>query len=164
MRALLVGTPGRAPFVGHFRGRATCGAVDLRWAGRVRSGSTPDEGWIAAEAARDALVGVSGGDRFAIVDAAWTALRNIEHADLSVLFVASDADGIVVAGCGLVEVRADGLCVAPAGHPLYDEPGIRDRPGYFHPEVKGEVWVAVPLGGQWPAGAVEPACGEWVAT
>ncbi len=164
MRALLVGTPGRAPFVGHFRGRATCGAVELRWAGRVRSGSSPDEGWVAAEAVRDALVGVSGADRFAIVDAAWASLRSIEHGDLSVLFVASDPEGVVVAGCGLKEVRADGVGVAPADHPIYDEPGIRDRPGYFHPEVRGEVWVGVPVGGQWPAGAVGPACGEGAVT
>lgn len=159
MRALLVGTPGRSPFTGHFRGRVSGGGGELHWAGRLRWGSTPEEGWAAAESARDALAGVVGADRFALVDAAWAALRSVEHGDLSVLFVARDEAGVVVAGAGLAEVRADGRPIAEADHPLYDDPGIRERPGYFHPDVAGEDWVAVPTGGKWPKDPVPEACG-----
>lgn len=159
MRALLVGTPGRAPFTGHFRGRVNSGGSTLVWAGRLRWGSTPEEGWAAAEVARDALAGVSGADRFALVDAAWAALRAVEHEDLSLILVANDAEGVVVAGSGLAEVRVDGKPLAEAGHPLYDEPGIRERPGYFHPDAGGVDWVGVPVGGKWPKEPVLAACG-----
>lgn len=159
MRALLVGTPGRSPFTGHFRGRVVSGGAALTWAGRLRWASTPEEGWAAAEVARDALAGVTGADRFALVDAAWAALRSVEHEDLSVILVANDADGVVVAASGLAEVRVDGKQVAEAAHPLYDEPGIRERTGYFHPDVVGEDWVGVPVGGKWPKEPVLAACG-----
>lgn len=162
MRALLVGTPGRTPFAGHFRGRAAAGGATLTWAGRVRGAHAPSEAWEAAEAARDALAGLPTApdvDRFALVDAAWEALRGLGAADLSVLLVASDADGVVVAACGLGEVRADGKVAVPAGHPLCDEPGVRDRPGYFHPEGPVTDWVGVPVGLAWRAETLTTLCG-----
>ena len=159
MRVLLVGSPGRAPFTGHFRGSVAREGAELRWAGRVRGGGTPEEGWGAAESMRDALAEVSGADRYALIDAAWVALRAVAHDDLTVLFVAKDGEGTVIAGSGLCEVRADGQPVAPPGHPLYDEPGIRERPGYLHPESPAEAYVGVPVGSRWPAGALPAACG-----
>ncbi|MSQ02922.1 MAG: hypothetical protein EXR71_13690 [Myxococcales bacterium] len=162
MRALLVGTPGRTPFAGHFRGRATAGGGTIAWAGRVRGAHAPGEAWEAAEAARDALAGLSStvdADRFALVDAAWAALRQLGAADLSALLVAGDAEGVVVAACGLGEVRADGAVAVPAGHPLYDEPGVRDRPGYFHPEGPVTDWIGVPVGLAWRTEALTTMCG-----
>lgn len=162
MRALLVGTPGRAPFAGHFRGRVARGPVSLCWAGRVKASHPPEAAWDAAEAARDALAPLAdapAADRFALVDAAWAALRTLGAPDLSVLLVAADEEGVVVAGSGLVEVRGDGKRVAAPGHPLYDEPGVRDRPGYFHPPEPAADWVGVPVGARWANTPIELLCG-----
>lgn len=159
VRALLVGTPGRTPFAGHFRGRVHRPGASLHWAGRVRGSHDPEAAWAAAEAARDVLDELDGADRFALIDAAWAALRTLGADDLSILLVASDDGGTAVAACGLVEVRADGAPVAPPGHPLYDEPGVRERPGYFHPEAAGTDWVGVPVGARWAAGPVSSVCG-----
>jgi len=171
MRALLWGTPGRTPFAGHFRGRWAADGAELCWAGRVRASASPEEAWAAAESARDAMAaalgagwGASSGDslgadRFALIDAAWAALRTLDHPDITVLLVASDSDGVSVAASGLVELRVDGEPVAEAEHPLFDEPGVRERPGYFHPPCAGTEWVGVPVGGRWTKGDVLLLCG-----
>lgn len=159
MRALLVGSAGRAPFAGHFRGRMHSEAASLFWAGRVKGSHGAEAAWAAAEAARDAMVELAGADRFALVDAAWAALRALNAPDLSVLLVAHDDQGLVVAACGLVEVRGDGRRVAAADHPLYDEPGVRERPGYFHPPEPAQDWVGVPVGARWSDTPVDVLCG-----
>ena len=172
MRALLVGSPGRAPFTGHFRGRWAHGGAELAWSGRIRGSGSPEEGWAAAEAAREAFLavcaalgaGAAGGDRFAAIQTAWTALRSLESSDLSVLLVAADGEGVAAAACGLEELRGDGRVLAPPGHPLYDEPGIREKPGYFHPEGQVVDWVGVPLGCRWTGDPVERLCGARTST
>lgn len=163
MRALLVGSPGRSPFAGHFRGRLERGGASLAWAGRVKGSAAPEEAWAAAEAARDVMAAVSGEDRFGLIDGAWAALRTLERADLTVLLVARDPEGLSVAACGLADLRVGGEPVAEAGHPLFDEPGVRERPGYFHPTVSGEEWVGLPVGLKWPSGSVAVTCGARVA-
>lgn len=159
MRALLVGSRGRSPFAGHFRGRVTGGSASLAWAGRLKGSAAPETAWSAAERARDVLSGLMGADRFALIDQAWAALRSLEGGDLSVLLVAKDEEGLSLAACGLADVRVGGQSVAPAGHPLFDEPGVRERPGYFHPELAGEDWVGLPVGMTWPQGDIAELCG-----
>lgn len=56
----MVGSAGRTPFVGHFRGARVFGGVRLAWAGRVAATGTVEEGWAAAEQARDALSALIG--------------------------------------------------------------------------------------------------------
>lgn len=163
MRALLVGSPGRSPFAGHFRGRTEQGGAVLAWAGRVNGGAAPEEAWAAAEAARDVMATLAGADRFALIDGAWGALRTLERSDLAVLLVARDAEGLSVAACGLGDLRVGGEPVAEPGHPVFDEPGVRERPGYFHPTVSGEEWVGLPVGLKWPGGSVAVMCGARVA-
>ncbi len=167
MRALLVGSPGRTPFCGHFRGAARHGEVSVCWAGRLRGTGSPEEGWAAAEEARSALASLTsspGADRFALIDATWTALRALDHRDLSVLIAASDPGGVSLAACGLDAVYTHGQPLVESGHPLLGEPGIPERSGYFQPEVgAGEGmsldFVGVPVGARYPTSDVSAACG-----
>jgi hypothetical protein len=115
---------------------------------------------LAAEAAREVMEGVVGDDRFLLVDTAWAALRKLDAPDLSVLLVAGDEAGVVVAACGLVDLRVDDRPVAPPGHPLFDDPGVRERPGYFHSESGGSRWVGLPTGMRWAEGDVALTCGD----
>ncbi|MBM4368649.1 MAG: hypothetical protein FJ102_20720 [Deltaproteobacteria bacterium] len=168
MRALLVGSPGRTPFCGHFRGSARQGDAELCWAGRLRGTGSPEEGWAAAEQARAALAdvatGLPGADRFALIDAAWAALRCLDHRDLSVLIAARDPGGVSLAACGLDAVFAGGSALVEGGHPLLGEPGIPERTGYCQLEGGGLDWasadlVGVPVGARYPAGDLAAACG-----
>lgn len=159
MRALLAGSAGRTPFCGHFRGVRGRPTVRLAYAGRLRGSGTPEEGWAAAEAAHAALADVDAADRFALLDAAWAALRALDHRDLSLLMVADDGDGTAVAACGLEAVYGDGAPLVEAGHPLLGEPGVPERGGYFHPERPAERFVGVPVGCHYPEGNVLLGCG-----
>ncbi|MBM4392844.1 MAG: hypothetical protein FJ090_17095 [Deltaproteobacteria bacterium] len=168
MRVLLVGSPGRTPFCGHFRGSVRQGDAELCWAGRLRGAGSPEEGWAAAEQARSALedvaTGLPGADRFALIDAAWAALRSLDHRDLSVLIAARDRGGVSLAGCGLEAVYTGGAPLVEAGHPLLGEPGIPERTGYCQFEggerdrASGDL-VGVPVGARYPAGDLAAACG-----
>ncbi len=169
MRALLVGSPGRTPFCGHFRGSARHGDAEICWAGRLRGTGSPEEGWAAAEEARAALSTVSSsglpaGDRFALIDAIWAALRALDHRDLTVLIAARDPGGVSLAACGLDAVFCGGASLVEAGHPLLGEPGIPERTGYYQPDAGAADWgaadfVGVPVGARYPAGDVAAGCG-----
>jgi len=153
--ALLAGTPGRMPFNGHFRGVRAFGAARLAWAGRIGASASPVEGWAAAEAARDALAAITGLDRFELLRAAWDALGGIEarwldRRDLSLLLVASDSDGVAIAGCGLAIVAVPGegglTPILPPGHPMLGEPGLPKKLPGFAPETASDRFVGVPTG------------------
>lgn len=162
MRVMLVGSPGRTPFTGHFRGRWAAGPITLAWAGRIRPSAAPAEAWEAAEQASlvvSSAVAAAGADRFAVIESAWKALRTMDRGDLSVLFVAQDSDGTSVSASGLAELKADGIDVVPAGHPLLGEPGIPERTGFFQPDRPATDWVGVPVGARWPTTDVLLACG-----
>jgi hypothetical protein len=117
-------------------------------------------GWAAAEQARDALHGVRGDDRFALLTSAFAALAPLDQGDLCVLAVAEDADGTAVSACGLAAVLAEGVDLVPEGHPLLGEPGIPSRVGFFHTAPPGALLVAVPWGVPVPKGDPLAACGE----
>lgn len=110
--------------------------MELAWAGRVKGTGTVEVGWEAAESARDALTTLSllsadRIDRFDLIAAAWNALRGIDHRDLSALLVASDADGVSLAACGLSMIHAGEREIAPTDHPIFGEVGIPERTGFF---------------------------------
>lgn len=159
MRVMLVGSPGRTPFTGHFRGRSPAGSVTLFWAGRIRPSAAPAEAWEAAEQAAAALSGATGTDRFAWIESAWNRLRPLDRNDLSVLLVAQDADGTSVSASGLAALKADSIDVVDPGHPLLGEPGIPERTGFFQPDRVATDWVGVPVGARWPDTDVLAACG-----
>ena len=156
---MLVGSPGRTPFAGYFRGRTAAGLPRLAWAGRIRASENPQVAWQAGEQANAAMNSALGRDRFALIDAAWAALRPLDRGDLSVLLVAYDSEGASVSACGLCELRADGHPIVEVGHPLLGEPGIPERTGFFQPDRETTDWVGVPVGSRWPAADVPVACG-----
>ena len=141
MRVMLVGSPGRTPFTGHFRGRVAVASMNLFWAGRIRPSADPAEAWEAAEQASLSLSGLgTSNDRFALIESAWSTLREMDRGDLSVLLVAQDADGTSVSASGLAQLKADGVEVVSAGHPLLGEPGIPERTGFFQPDRAATDW------------------------
>ena len=136
--ALLLGTPGRLPFVGHLRASAEGGRAWLRAAGRVFAGGDPVAAYEPARQVAAAILGIdTRGDRNALLWRAWEAVGALdpsvlgpeEGGDLSLLLVAGDPDGVGVAGVGLTAVwgRVPGLgALVPlvgGRHPLLAPPG-----------------------------------------
>lgn len=158
MRVLLLGSPGPFPFVGHLRVTRMDGAVTLRLAARLAA-HDPETGWARVESARNALATVAGADRYAIVAAAWSALRPFDAEDLVVLLLATDPEGTVLTGAGLDAVYADGAPLVPAGHPLLGPPGIPMRTGFYHEERPAGTYVGVPTGHRWDGTNVDAATG-----
>lgn len=162
----MLGSGGRTPFVGHFRGSRQLGGVRLAWAGRVAASASVSEGWQAAESARDALSGLVGaGDADTVLAMAAGALARLDprwltRSDMSVLFVASDNRQCRAVASGLSAIYgASGgrwVPVAESG-PLVGEPGAPAGPPVSLPEH--ERWVAVPVGTRFPASDVALACG-----
>jgi hypothetical protein len=163
----MVGSGGRTPFVGHFRGSRMCGGVRLSWAGRIAGSADVVEGWEAAEAARDALSSPFGAGSAAtllsVASAALAAIhpRWLSRGDLSVLLVATETDLSYAVGSGLSGIWAPGSagwrCLAPEGHPLLGEPGVPTCSAQELPTL--ERWIAVPVGAVFPMGDVATACG-----
>ncbi|HND28919.1 MAG TPA: hypothetical protein PLA94_02935 [Myxococcota bacterium] len=164
----LLGSPGRRPFAGHFRGRMTVGGVSLAWAGRLAFSLSPPEAWIAADAARAALAAWPGGDnRVDAIQQAWLCLhrmeaRWIERQDISVLFAAEDAEGFALSACGLqmIHERVEGSFrpMLSQDHPLLSEAGLSDSPSLFLPTSPGP-WVGQAVGSALPTGDADRLCG-----
>ena len=75
--ALLLGDPGRMPFVGHFQVGIHTGVGSLAVAGRVAAESGVVPGFRAAREIESALLGVAthgAKDRHDLIRRAWTAL------------------------------------------------------------------------------------------
>jgi hypothetical protein len=167
MNAYLLGSVGRRPFAGHFRGKAQSGAVRMVWAGRVGSGQPPEQAWAAAEAVRGALEGWPGGhNRTDALQQAWLCLHRMEGQnlqDLSVLFLAVDAEGTVLSGCGLgmvYERVGTGIRAAlAADHALLSEPGLPEAPALWFPTGAGP-WYGLVHGSPPPGNDFERQVGQ----
>jgi len=165
--AWLVGSAGRTPFVGHLRGARDLGRVRLAWACCVAGTAGVEQGWEAAEAARDVFAGLRAtGDARDILTAACAALAGLDprwlaRGDLTTLLVATDGTTARAVASGLagVHVGDSGVfrSIAPPGHPLLGEPGAPD--GTSHEIPLAEVWVGVPAGVPFPKRDVAAACG-----
>ena len=172
----MVGSGGRTPFVGHFRGTRVFVDCRLSWAGRIAATASVTEGWEAAEAARSALADLpeasateGGTEPRALLARAILSLGAIgrhwlTRGDLSVLFVAS-RDGVACAtGSGLSQVwarpavGAAWIEIYPSEHPIFGDPGIVPS-GSWELPADAERWVGVPAGLRFPTRAVETACG-----
>lgn len=122
----------------------------MAYAGRLKGTGGVEDGWIAAEAARDALATLSllapdGVDRFDLIAAAWSALRLLDHRDLSALLVAQDAEGTSLGACGLSMILAGDRPVAPPEHPIFGEPGIPERTGFFLCDAGEYAFLGTPV-------------------
>ena len=94
--ALLLGEPGRLPFLGHFRFRFERGTVRLSGAGRVAARADAESAFVAARAIEQALARAEGGDRQAILR---DALSRMPAGEL--ILVAQDATGADAAAIGI---------------------------------------------------------------
>jgi hypothetical protein len=94
--ALLLGEPGRLPFLGHFRFRCERGAVRLSGAGRVASRADAESAFVAARAIEQVLSRAEGTDRRAILQ---DALSRMPAGEL--ILVAQDASGVDAAARGI---------------------------------------------------------------
>jgi hypothetical protein len=166
----MVGSGGRTPFVGHFRGGWAGGAAWVAWSGRIAASASVSDGWEAAERARDVLRDApfaAGMPPAALLAAATAALARVEgpwlaRGDLDVLLLAGDGERTRAAGAGLgaIFARVDGAwrsVVAPE-HPLLGERGVLPTKTWELPPG-ADVWVAVPAGLPFPAADPAAACG-----
>jgi hypothetical protein len=100
--ALLLGEPGRLPFLGHFRFHRESGAIRLSGAGRVAPRAGAETAFAAARAIEHALVGATGADRGAMLHDAWARLADARAAhDFAVVLVAEDEGGVDAAATGI---------------------------------------------------------------
>ena len=94
--ALLLGEPGRLPFLGHFRFRCERGTVRLSGAGRVAARADAESAFAAARAIEQALARSEGADRRAILRDAFSRMQAGE-----LILVAQDATGTDAAARGI---------------------------------------------------------------
>ena len=159
IRAHFHGAPGRLPFVGHFRAHQVSGDLEIATAGTIASRADVSTAFRAARELETVLRGVPVGtasNRHDLLNMAWARIAGIAACDLGpnggqdlcVLFAASDADGIGIAGMGLGGVwalDADRLQPLVTGdHPLLGGPGRPARlPGVLTLDQPAHTIVAV---------------------
>ena len=97
--ALLLGEPGRLPFLGHFRFHREHGNVRLSGAGRVAARADAERAFAAARAIERLLARSEGADRRAILRDAWSRISAAD--DLALLLVATDPHGADAAATGI---------------------------------------------------------------
>jgi hypothetical protein len=161
--AFLLGDPGRMPFIGHFQVGIHTGGASLAVAGRVAAHSGVVRGFRAARELESALLGMSTvevQDRHDLIRRAWTVLHDVEAcdfgpdggADLTLLMVAQDAQGMGIAGVGLSGVWGwsgavgdEVLPLVQGAHPLLGDPGMPGQtPGVLTLDAPVARVVAVP--------------------
>lgn len=157
-RALIVGDPGRTPFVGHLRALVQAERAWLAAAGRIAAGAGPEGAWGPARALEAAIAGVARkGDRNSLLWRAWEAVGALpgdalgpaQGQDLALLLLAGDEAGVGVAGVGLRAVWAlgsGGLSPLVSGrHPLLAPPGRpAQTPGVLTLDAAPDSVVGVP--------------------
>jgi hypothetical protein len=104
--ALLLGEPGRLPFLGHFRFRGERGDVRLSAAGRLAARSDAERAFAAARGIEQVLARAEGHDRRAILRDAWGRIAELGAStqagnDLAIVLVAEDASGVDAAAAGI---------------------------------------------------------------
>jgi hypothetical protein len=161
--ALLLGDPGRLPFVGHFQVGIHTGAGSLAVAGRVSAEAGAVPGFRAAREVEGALLGMTTHDvkdRNDLLRRAWRSLHDLATcdmgpaggADLTILMAARDERGMGIAGVGLAGVWGwsgalgdDPVPLVQGAHPLLGRPGMpAEVPGVLTLDAPVEQVVAVP--------------------
>ncbi|MBN2800333.1 MAG: hypothetical protein JXX28_14430 [Deltaproteobacteria bacterium] len=156
---LLLGRPGPWPFAGYFRGQLVHPeGLRVAWAGRVSDGADLTVAWRATLAMQQALSrkGPIDADRRRALSILWARLDGVHReglgpaqgADLSLLLLAEDPDGIAVSAVGLRQLlgpREGALSPWVRGaHPLLGAPGIPvARPGALTSEEAPAVLVGI---------------------
>lgn len=141
----LVGGDEPWPLAGHLRGSLPGSEVSVSWVGRVGLGAGPEVAWRASRALERGLRrgGPLVGDRRRALAGGWARIDAVADdvlgpgggADLVLLLLATDDDGIALSAVGLRGLLAidDDGCLRSwleAPHPLFVGPGRPSkRPG-----------------------------------
>ena len=159
--ALLLGEPGRLPFLGHFRFCFDSGKVRFAGAGRVAARDDAEAAFEAARRIEHVLCSVEATSRGAGLHEMWSRLMRLpgaalgskQGADLTVVLVAEDSGGIEATAHGVgalwgIEAGQDeGVSLVHEGHPLLGEPGLaQEMCGTLSIDPRIEALVAAPFG------------------
>ncbi len=157
----LLGTPGRLPFLGHFRLRVFGENCQIDLCGRIGQQSPPEEAWILADRIAQALAQAEGGDGPSLMRDCWekvlTFPRNKLGTDkgtnLSLLLIAKDSSGYYLSAVGVSGVwqqNAEGLQeIATASTAETNHPGIpKLPPKVLKLAASDAVYFGAPLGHQ----------------
>jgi hypothetical protein len=159
LAAYLHGTPGRLPFVGHFRSARSNDALSFAVAGRVDARGDISVAFRGARTLESTLLGVKladCADRHGLLQALWDAITAVDGfdlgreggADLVVLLVVRDSEGTGIAGAGLGGVwdwsEGELNPVVTNEHPLLNGPGRPEQlPGVLTLDIQSDTLVAV---------------------
>jgi hypothetical protein len=155
---LLLGEPGRLPFLGHFRVRVANRGVALSVAGRVATRDDAEQAFAAARRIEQTLAAIEAPDRGAAIRDVWSRLLVLPRSalgtrggdDLTLLLVAEDEHGADMVACGLGclwAMTSAGATAALEARDLLGEPGLASEPPAavpIHPAVT--VVVGAPSG------------------
>ena len=160
IEAYFHGSPGRLPFVGHFRAQMDTPNLKLAVAGSIAHRSGVAVAFRAARLIETTLKSISLDqytDRHNALNAAWAQIIELDGCDLgpelgndlSVLFAVADQHGTGIAGVGLGGVwawqAAQLLPLATGDHPLLSHAARPPRlPGILALDDSHHRFVAIP--------------------
>jgi hypothetical protein len=158
--AYLHGTPGRLPFVGHFRVSKTWDALSFSVAGSIAQRTELSTAFQAARNLESVLHSLNMSefaDRHVLMNSVLTAINSLDLStlgpdhgqDLCLILVAKDTAGMGIAGLGLGGVWSwanDALQpLVTDTHPLLCGPGLQPRlPGVLTLDEPAHTIVAIP--------------------
>jgi hypothetical protein len=155
---LLLGEPGRLPFLGHFRFSCAKGGVRLSGAGRVAARDDAESAFAAARRIEQAFAEIDAGDRGGAIREAWSRLLGLPRSgfgsrggnDLAVLLVAEDESGVEATARGigaLWGMTSAGVTSALEAKALLGEPGLApEMPGPIAIDREMAIVVGAPTG------------------
>jgi hypothetical protein len=109
LNCLLLGSPGRLPFLGHFRLLVKGDNCSVAITGRIGHKCAPTAAWDLAEAVQDSLRQAHGVDSQSLMRACWEQVLTLprkelgpaQGRDLSMMMVAADADKRFLSAVGV---------------------------------------------------------------
>ena len=103
----------RLPYSGHLNVQLKRGPATLEIAARLAAGLPPERAWDALLSLQALLDNVDGEDRHGLMESLWRTLRSASPAelgptrgaDLSLMALAVDPEGVVLSGVGLASIE-----------------------------------------------------------
>jgi hypothetical protein len=135
-----LGSPGRLPFLGHFRLRVQGSDCQLDLCGRIGNNRPPADAWRLSAGVRQALSQANGDDGPSLMRHCWEQVLTLPRKefgpdngmDLALLLVATDPNGLYLSGVGLAGIwRQTGHELQEIANPMTVEtqhPGIPKLP------------------------------------
>ncbi len=155
----LLGSPGRLPFLGHFRLSVSGENCQIDLCGRLGQESPPEEAWILAGRVAQTLAQAKGEDGPSLMRDCWERVLTIPRnklgstkgADLSLLLIAKDSSGHFLSAVGLSGIwqhSTEGIReIAAASTAETNHPGIPKLPPKVLKLAESDaVYFGAPLG------------------